>query len=71
MDLVHEVNYITSSLSFCGTAVLKVLTEKKEIFISSSSFTFLNKHPKLTDHERKILVFDRNYGPKVDKRGHR
>ena len=56
VDLVHEVNYITSSLSFCGAAVLKVLTENR-IFISSSSFTLLNKHQKLTDHERKILGF--------------
>ena len=70
VDLVHEVNYITSSLSFCGAAVLKVLTENR-IFISSSSFTLLNRHKKLTDHERKLLVFDRHYGPKVDKREHR
>ena len=32
-------------------------------------FTLLNKHQNLTDHETENLVFDRNYGPKVDKRG--
>ena len=59
MDLVHEVNYITSSLSFCGAAVLSIngVNKQNRIFISSSSFTLLNKHQKLTDHERKILGF--------------
>ena len=32
------------------------------MFISLSCFTLLNKHKKLTDHERRNLLFDRNYG---------
>ena len=38
-------------------------------FISLSRFTLLNKHQKPTDHKTENLLNDRNYGPKINKRG--
>ena len=42
---------------------------KQKIPISLSCFTLLNKHQKPTDHKTENLLNDRNYGPKINKRG--
>ena len=57
------------SLTFSRATVLKVLKQNWNFPIFLSHFTVLNKHKKLTDHERENLIFDRKVGPKVDKHG--
>ena len=54
--------------AFCEAAVLEVL-KQTETFISLSRFTLLNKHKKPIDHKTENLLNDRNYGPKINKRG--
>ena len=65
---------MSTIMRFVCTFTNILLSSCFESIKAKLKFSFLclalltNKHEKLIDHERENLAFDRNYGPKVDKR---